>query len=279
MHHMTRRLILALSLALTATRLPAQSYVGTWTLVLVDKVSPDGNRTPLYGDNPQGLMTLGADGRYTMQILRAGRPTFASNSKATGTAEENQRAVQGANSHYGRYTIEDQGTRITFHIDHAFFPNWEGTAQKCGLAVTNDSLTILQPTTSSGGGSTGIIIWRRVDTSFTGTWTLVAADEIHGDGTRAQAYGPKPEGQMIVDDAGHYSLFIAGAGKVSAHYGRFDVDLTNHTLTFDIAHATRPELDGVQQKRPFELDGDQLTWRQPPHADGIIPVTVWRRGR
>ena len=82
MRAMTRLSMFLLSLACAATRLSAQSYVGTWALVLVDKVSPDGAHTHLYGDDPQGLMTLDAEGRYTIQILRTGRPKFASGSKA-----------------------------------------------------------------------------------------------------------------------------------------------------------------------------------------------------
>ena len=299
---MTRISILLLSLACTAMRLPAQSYLGTWALILVDRVSPDGSHVHLYGDDPQGLMTLDADGRYTMEILKAGRPKFASGSKLTGTPDENQQAVQGSNSHYGRYSVDDHARSITFHIDHAFFPNWEGTEQKCGLSITGDRLTIIQPTTSAGGNSTGEIIWRRLDPpSFAGTWTLTAADEIRPDGQRVKAYGDHPEGQLIFDEAGNYSVWVtrsmrtkfqsgdrargtadeykAVTTEISSHYGRYSVDTASHVLTFDIVHASFPNLEGVEQKRPYELNGDELTYRQPPRADGTISISSWRRMR
>jgi len=299
---MTRLPILMLSLACAAMRLSAQSYLGTWALVLVDRVAPDGSHTHLYGDNPEGVMTLDADGRYTMQILKAGRPKFASGSKLTGTPDENQQAVKGSNSHFGRYSVDDRDHSITFHIDHAFFPNWEATDQKCGLKIVDDRLTIIQPTTSAGGKSTGEVVWRRVDgPSLAGTWTLTAADEIRPDGSRVHAYGENPEGQLIFDDAGHYSVWISramhtkfksgeksgGTGdeykaatlEISTHYGRYAVDAASHTLTFDIVHASFPNLDGAEQKRPYELTGDDLTWRLPPRPDGTIALSSWRRTR
>ncbi|HEY9429280.1 MAG TPA: lipocalin-like domain-containing protein, partial [Gemmatimonadaceae bacterium] len=41
-----------------------------------------------------------------------------------------------------------------------------------------------------------------------GTWTLVAADLLHPDGSRTRDYGAAPKGRLIVDAGGHYSLQI-----------------------------------------------------------------------
>jgi hypothetical protein len=275
MRVMTRLSMLLLSLACAATRLSAQSYVGTWALVLVDKVSPDGTHTHLYGDDPQGLMTLDAEGRYTIQILRTGRAKFASGSKATGTPEENQQAVRGNSSEFGRYAVGE-------------------------LTVVGDRLTFIQPTTSANDGSKGEVTWRRLDSpSLAGVWTLTVADEIRPDGSRVHAYGEHPEGQLILDPSGHYSVFVfrtphtkfasgeksrgtadeyeAATKEMSAHYGRYAVDAASHTLTFDIERSSFPNLDGVEQKRPYQLVGDDLTYRIPPRADGTISISSWHR--
>jgi hypothetical protein len=147
---------------------------------------------------------------------------------------------------------------------------------------------------------TGMITWRRVEApSLVGTWTLTAADEIRPDGKRVQAYGDHPEGQLIFDDAGHYSVWVSRAKRtkftsgekskgtadeykaasleISSHYGRYSVDTASHTITFDIVHASFPNLDGTEQRRPYELVGDELTWRLPPRADGTISISAWRR--
>src|SRR5262249_25579304 len=58
-----------------------------------------------------------------------------------GTPEENRALVQGANPHWGRYAVSTSDQTILFKIDHAFFPNWEGTEQKRPFTLTGDRLT------------------------------------------------------------------------------------------------------------------------------------------
>lgn len=138
-----------------------QALVGTWTLIAVDNVFPDGSRIHLYGEQPRGILMLDSAGRYALQIFSTDRPRFASNDKSKGTAEEYKAALQGSNAHYGRYTVHDNGA-ITFHIEHASFPNWEGTEQKRSFTLTGDELKYLVPTPTTGGSqATGEVVWKR----------------------------------------------------------------------------------------------------------------------
>ena len=136
--------------------------VGTWTLVLVDNVSPDGSRTHLYGPNPQGFLTFDAEGRYALQIVRSGRPKFASGDKSIGTAEENKAAVLGANAHFGRYAVDEGKHTLTFRIDHASFPNWDGTEQTRSFTLKGDLLTYVVPVPTSGAHVVGEDVWKRL---------------------------------------------------------------------------------------------------------------------
>ncbi|RKH09465.1 hypothetical protein D7V97_16540 [Corallococcus sp. CA053C] len=166
--YLSRSLTLAaVSLLLLAAAPPEQGsskqLMGTWTLVLCDNVYPDGRRVQLYGPQPQGLLMFDAQGRYSLHILRAGRARFASNDKGQGTAEEYKATVQGSNSHFGRYTVEGAKGTLTFHIDHASFPNWEGTAQQRAFTLTDDELTYTVPVPTSGGATAvGEVKWRRM---------------------------------------------------------------------------------------------------------------------
>src|SRR4051794_6364476 len=112
----------------------------TWSLVRVDNLLPDGSRTHLYGDEPQGLLIFDGHGRYSLQIMRAGRPKFAANDKSKGTSEENQAAVQGSNAHFGTYSLNAASGSLVFRIEHASFPNWEGTEQKRSYVIKGDRL-------------------------------------------------------------------------------------------------------------------------------------------
>lgn len=140
---------------------PEQQLIGAWTLVSVDNLLPDGSRLHLYGPTPQGLLIFDTDGHYSLQIYRAGRAKFAANDKSRGTPEENSAAVQGANAHFGQYAIDGANHTITFRIEHASFPNWDGTRQQRAYTISGDMLTYTVPTPTTGGTAVGEVVWKR----------------------------------------------------------------------------------------------------------------------
>jgi hypothetical protein len=155
--------LLFLALALPTSDAAAQSakdLVGSWTLVAIDNVRPDGSKIPLFGPSPQGTLMFDASGRYSIQICSTGRPKFASNDRTKGTTEENQAAVQGCNPHWGRYSVNAADRIILFQIDHATYTNWEGTEQKRSFTLTGDELKYSVPNPSATGANP-VVIWRR----------------------------------------------------------------------------------------------------------------------
>lgn len=134
---------------------------GTWSLVLVDNILPDGRRTKPYGTEPVGRLMFDTNGRYALQILKAGRKKFASGDKTNGTAEENAELVLGSNSHFGRYSIGPDGKTIEFYVDHAFFPNWEGNTQIRPFTLTATEFRYTVPATTNGTGVSGEVVWKR----------------------------------------------------------------------------------------------------------------------
>jgi hypothetical protein len=139
----------------------------------------------------------------------------------------------------------------------------------------------------------------RGDVSLAGTWTLVAADVLHPDGSRSHDYGEAPKGLLLIDRTGHYSLQIFRADRprfanpdkakasaqeyraavmgASTHYGTITVEPAQHRLVFHIEGASFPNWEGQMQTRAFELHGDTLSYKVPPRPDGNVPVSVWRR--
>lgn len=135
--------------------------------------------------------------------------------------------------------------------------------------------------------------------SLAGTWSLVAADVLHGDGSRGHDYGPSPRGMLFIDAEGRYSLQIfdserrpfANADKlkatdaeyraavlgVSSHFGKVDVDPVKGTLDFHIAKSSFPNWEGTEQVRFYELKANELSYRVPPRSNGDTPISVWRR--
>jgi hypothetical protein len=152
--------------AAAAQQATQQRLVGTWTLVLVDNVFPDGSRLQLYGANPQGIAMFDADGHYSLQIMSERRPKFAAGDKSKGTAEEYKAAVQGSNCHFGKYTVNDADHTVTLHVEHATFSNWEGTDLQWPLAFAGNELRLTIPHPTSGGANvTGEVVLRRASTA------------------------------------------------------------------------------------------------------------------
>jgi Lipocalin-like domain len=150
-------------IALAEPMPPRDELVGTWELILVDNVLPDGTRIHLYGPNPHGMMTFDAGGHYSLQIMSDGRPKFSANDKSKGTPEEYRAAVQGSNCHFGRYAINERDHTITLHVERATFSNWEGTELTWPFTVAGNETKFIVPHPTTGGpGVVGEIVWNRV---------------------------------------------------------------------------------------------------------------------
>jgi hypothetical protein len=135
--------------------------------------------------------------------------------------------------------------------------------------------------------------------SLAGTWTLVAADVKHADGSQTHDYGANPEGSLMVDDDGRYALQIFKAERTtfpmadkskgtasdyqsavmgsSTHYGTISVDQNDMTLTFHIQDSSFPDWKGQSQKRRFTLTGSELSYFGVPRPNGDVPISVWKR--
>jgi hypothetical protein len=137
----------------------ARDLVGTWTLVssVTDK---DGNKTDQFGTGAKGMMTLDSGGRFMLTIIGPDLPLFASNNRAAGSADENKAVVSKSIAMIGTYSVNPAEGTLTFKVDSATFPNWNGTEQRRLLAPgAEDELRYVTPTASSGG--TGTVTWRR----------------------------------------------------------------------------------------------------------------------
>jgi hypothetical protein len=137
--------------------------------------------------------------------------------------------------------------------------------------------------------------------SLEGTWVMTAAYEILADGTRTTNYGEHPNGLLMVDKVGRYSIqifrpdrpkFVSGDKKKgtpeeyaeavlgsSTHTGRVVVDPIRGKLIFDIEAASYPNWEGTQQVRDYTFKDRTLTYSVPANAsgNGTIAYSVWQR--
>jgi len=139
------------------------AILGSWTLVSVKNINADGTKTFPYGTDPRGILFFDERGNYAIQIYKNERPKIVSGDKNKCTAEENAAIVQGSNSHFGEYEIDETNKIITFKIKTASFPNWEGTEQKRYFVYDNNEIKYVVTNTTQGGKSvTAEVVWKKL---------------------------------------------------------------------------------------------------------------------
>jgi hypothetical protein len=155
----TAILTAVLALSAVAAHAAEPSLAGTWTLVAADDLHPDGSRTHGYGEAPKGRLIIDATGRYSLQIFKSERTRFALGDKRKGSPAEYESAVLGSSTHFGTVSADEATHVLTFSIDSASYPNWEGTVQKRKYALVGDELSYQVPATTDG--TVPISVWKR----------------------------------------------------------------------------------------------------------------------
>ena len=128
-----------------------------------------------------------------------------------------------------------------------------------------------------------------------GTWTLVSSVISQG-GSAIDTFGPNPTGTAIFGSDGHYALIflrrdlpkVASGNRLSATpdealaiargsiatFGTYTVD--DKAIVLRIQSATFPNWNGAEQRRPFSLSGDELTYTSPGTTGVPTQVTLRR---
>jgi hypothetical protein len=140
-----------------------EQFIGTWALVSVDNIYPDSSRVHPYGENPKGMLIFDERSNYAIQIYKAVRPKIVSGDKNICTPEESKALIQGSNAHFGKYKVDEAKHTITFKIEHASFPNWEGTDQERTYIYTGNELKYVVTNTTQGGKAViAEVVWGRL---------------------------------------------------------------------------------------------------------------------
>ena len=144
-----------------ASRIQKQ-LVGTWALVSAENTHSDGKKSLPFGPDPKGMAVFTANGRVIILNTNPATPKFASNSRATGTPEENKAAVIGGIALFGTYTVNDADKTMNWRIEASTYPNWNGTEVKRPInSLSADQLIWTNPAASIGGATTQLV-WKRV---------------------------------------------------------------------------------------------------------------------
>jgi hypothetical protein len=126
-----------------------EQLVGTWTLVSSDQVRPDGTKLRQFGSDPKGINVFDANGRFFVMIASADNLQIASIGSKTNSDEDG--LIVESIAYYGTYTVNEDVTVISLHLDASTFPNQVGTDQKRTItSLTANELKYSSPAAISG---------------------------------------------------------------------------------------------------------------------------------
>lgn len=140
------------------------SLVGTWTLVAIRAIAPNGSIDPeAYSPSPVGRLSYTAKGYMTVLFALGDRPPLSGNPASpfeldTVPMSELAQAFSSFSAYAGTYTLA--GDTVTHHVAIASIPNRAGTDLVRIAALEGDRLTLK---TLPGARSTHVeLIWQRL---------------------------------------------------------------------------------------------------------------------
>jgi len=129
---------------------------GTWKLVTAWTIRAGGERTPMYGEHPNGFLIYTREGRM-MAILTHGDRKRLSGNRATSSEAERAEAFSTVLAYGGPFSIE--ANKVIHHVDIASYPNFVGTDQVRYMKLEGDRLTL--SVRGASGELTGELLWQR----------------------------------------------------------------------------------------------------------------------
>ena len=118
-----------------------EQLVGTWTLVSLDNVLPDGKKQEPYGAKPKGILIFDANGHYSIMHVPADRKKFKSANRVETTPEEAATVMRASFAQFGTWSVNEADKTITQKIEGALIPNADGTESKRVItSLTADEL-------------------------------------------------------------------------------------------------------------------------------------------
>jgi hypothetical protein len=109
-----------------------QQLVGSWSIVQNCEEFLDGkkNCTP-FGANMKGLLILESGGSFSFQMIGGDR----------AKTNDPRTPVGPMVAYFGTYSVSDPDKLLTYHIERASWPNFEGQDQKRVVTIKGDEMS------------------------------------------------------------------------------------------------------------------------------------------
>ncbi len=140
--------------------------IGAWKLLSYVEKPVDGS-APFYpmGEEPQGIIMYTPDGYMSAQLMRPGRPPFASGDWFRGSDEEIKKEALGYIAYCGPFHTDEEKQTLTHSMFVSLFPNWLGQTQPRVVKIEGDMLYLstAAPIKSGGKETNSYLTWKRAE--------------------------------------------------------------------------------------------------------------------
>ncbi len=130
-----------------------EQLLGTWTLVSLAEVYPDGRRENPWGPDLKGAVNFDSSGKVMLMLIGADLPN------PTGKPQESSRMVV---AYFGTYAVDETAHTVTYTAERATTPVFDGLARKANVTVNGDELRQTSaPVTGPQGTFIPNLVFRR----------------------------------------------------------------------------------------------------------------------
>ncbi|MSQ60470.1 MAG: lipocalin-like domain-containing protein [Betaproteobacteria bacterium] len=140
-----------------------QALIGTWRIADYVAVREDGDEVRPMGKDLAGYIMYAADGHLSVNLMKPGRPKYASGDIMQSTTEERAAAAEGYFAYAGTFKV-DEANRIVIHLVlYSLMPNWVDTEQRRMIFLDGDKLELRSPGPVIVAGDKRVlrILWER----------------------------------------------------------------------------------------------------------------------
>jgi hypothetical protein len=115
--------------------------VGTWRLVSIEDIRPNGEIVYWMGQKPAGIIMYDATGHMSVQFMRDPRPTFAAEYNRA-TLEEIKSAYEGYFAYFGTYEVDEEKSTVMHHLEGSLRPQEVGIDYQRAFKLSGDRLVL-----------------------------------------------------------------------------------------------------------------------------------------
>lgn len=142
-----------------------ERLVGAWRVVSVETIRQATGEIiyPWLGRMPTGLIVYLPNGYMAVQLMRDPPAKFKSETYEDATLEELKDAFLAYYAYYGRYTIDEEKSMVTHHIESSQYPEEHGINYRRFFSFSGETLTLVTaPFIEGGEERVNRLVWERM---------------------------------------------------------------------------------------------------------------------